>query len=117
MKLNKYFSRSEFQCSCGCGMAGVDAELLTALTRIREHFNAPVTITSGNRCAPHNKSIGGAEKSYHVRGMAADFKVEGIEPKAVADYVEANYPTRFGVGRYSSWTHLDVRDEKARWKH
>ncbi len=114
--MNKYFQRKEFECQCGCGFAGVDAELLTALTKIREHFNAPIPIVSGNRCKDHNASVGGAPNSYHVRGMAADFTVKDVEPKEVVSYINQIWPNKFGVGQYNSWTHLDSRPNPVRWK-
>ena len=114
-ELSKYFKRSEFACKCFCGFDAVDTELLRVLEDVREHFNAPVTINSGNRCKMHNASIGGAEKSNHVNGIAADIRVEGVEPDAVAYYLNTKYFDKYGLGIYSSWTHIDVRQDKARW--
>ena len=113
--LNKFFSRREFECKCGCGMRGVDAELLTALTKIREHFERPVTITSGNRCKIHNTNVGGEKGSMHTKGIAADFKVEGVAPETVARKLNDWYNDRHGVGLYKTWVHLDMRKEKVRW--
>lgn len=115
-KMNDYFDRSEFSCRCGCGFESVDAELLHSLTRIREHFNSPITITSGNRCKIHNTNIGGESGSKHTKGIAADFKVDGATPKQVVDLLNIWYPDKYGIGLYKTWTHLDVRSEKARWE-
>jgi uncharacterized protein YcbK (DUF882 family) len=118
MKVNAYFDRDEFACKCGCGFDAVDAELLQVLTRVREHFAQPITITSGNRCINHNKTVGGEDKGYHPRGMAADFKVAGIPASSVQDYLEAVYSGRYGIGRYPNRTHIDTRSSPARWiKH
>jgi uncharacterized protein YcbK (DUF882 family) len=114
-KINAYFSREEFSCQCGCGFDSVDAELLQVLTKIREHFNAPIEITSGNRCAARNKAIGGEEKSCHIRGMAADFKVKGISAQIVQEFLENVYKDKYGIGRYPNRTHVDVRETPARW--
>ena len=112
----KYFKRSEFACKCGCGFDVVDFELLHVLTDVREHFGKPVTMTSGNRCIQHNSmTVGASSKSMHVKGMAADFKVEGVHADVVADYLEAKYPDRYGIARYLGRTHIDVRSNKARW--
>lgn len=114
--LNEHFSRTEFECKCGkCNTRGVDVELLTALTKIREHFNARVTITSGNRCKIWNTNQGGAKGSEHTKGIAADFKVEGQSPHSVASLLDEWYPDKYGIGTYPSWVHLDVRETKARW--
>lgn len=109
------FKRSEFACRCGCGFDTVDGELLEILKTLREHFNAPVKIQSGARCATHNKNVGGADNSQHVYGRAADIAVSGIAPSAVYAYLVSTYPHSYGVGLYNSWVHIDTRKQKARW--
>jgi len=111
----KNFKRSEFECGCGCGFSIVDFELVAVMDDIREHFNKPITITSGCRCAKHNSSIDGALKSKHILGIACDFKIKDINPDNVADYLENKYPNQYGIGRYIGRTHIDIRVNKARW--
>lgn len=113
--VNAYFKRSEFACKCGCGFEAVDVELLQVLTDLREHFNAPVAINSGNRCPSHNRKVGGEAKSKHLYGIAADVRVAGVSADAVADYLEQKYPNKYGIGRYVGRTHIDVRESPARW--
>lgn len=115
MNISEHFRRSEFACHCGCGFAAVDAELLKVLEDVRCHFNAKVKITSGCRCKSHNSRVGGASKSKHVFGIAADIKVDGTSPVNVAKYLKKKYPKKYGIGVYKSWTHIDVRSNKARW--
>ena len=114
--INNYFSRQEFACKCGCETEGVDVELLTVLTKIREHLNSPVTITSGNRCKIHNTKVGGESRSKHTKGIAADFKVDGATPKQVVDLLNSWYPDKYGIGLYKTWVHLDVRNQPSRWE-
>lgn len=113
--LNKWFRRSEFSCKCGCNFDTVDAQLLEVLTDVREHFNSPVVITSGCRCDLHNHTIGGASKSQHTTGKAADFYVRDVAPEVVHAYLEDKYPDKFGLGLYSNRIHFDSRSYKARW--
>lgn len=113
--LNQYFKRKEFACRCGCGTSTVDAELLQVVTDVREHFGVPVVITSGHRCAKHNANVGGAKNSMHLTGKAADIKVTGIGPMEVRAYLCNKYPDKYGIGAYPTFTHIDVRDNKARW--
>ena len=115
-KLSKHFSRVEFACRCGCGFDTVDVELLEVLTTIRCAFNSPVTITSPCRCEKHNVNIGGSYGSKHKRGIAADIVVKGVTPDEVYKYLDDTYPTSYGIGKYESFTHIDVRHKKARWK-
>jgi peptidoglycan hydrolase-like protein with peptidoglycan-binding domain len=114
----KYFKRREFACKCGrCGGFPVepDPELLNVLVKIREHFGKPVHVNSGIRCATHNTNVGGATQSQHLRGTAADITVEGVEPHRVATYAETLLPKTGGIGRYNTFTHVDVRKNRSRW--
>lgn len=112
--LNKYFKRSEFACRCGCGTSTVDAELLAVITDVREKFG-PVAINSGHRCVAHNAKEKGAKNSVHLTGKAADIRVIGVAAGNIQLYLEGKYPDKYGIGRYNSFTHIDVRDGKARW--
>jgi len=110
-----FFKRHEFACKCGCGFEAVDAELVQILNMLRAHFNAPVTINSACRCEKHNKDVGGKPKSKHVRGIAADVVVKGILPSIVYEFLDEMFPDSHGIGKYNTFTHFDVRSEKARW--
>lgn len=113
--LSNYFSRSEFACKCGCGFAAVDKELLSVLEVVRITFNSPVTINSACRCDKHNKSVGGADGSKHKLGIAADIVVKGVSPDDVHKLLIESYPSQYGIGKYNSFTHIDVRQGAARW--
>lgn len=116
-KLSDNFSRKEFKCNCGeCDYDTVDAELVAVLQDLREAYNAPITVTSGNRCVSYNKKVGGGSKSYHIRGRAADIIVEGISPDEIYQYLNWKYPDQYGMGRYDDFTHIDTRNNKARWR-
>ena len=114
MKVSEHFSREEFACGDQCGFATVDVELLELLESIRKRFNAPVTITSGCRCSLHNTAVGGAYRSKHLLGIAADIKVKDVDPKEVYKFVDGHAPNKYGLKAYSSWVHVDVREDKWR---
>lgn len=113
--LTDHFSRHEFACRCGCGFDGVDPELVTLLEEIRQHYDRPVIVQSGCRCENHNRRVGGAVLSWHRYGKAADIRVKGLPPEYIADYLEECYPDTLGIGRYRWWTHVDIRQKRARW--
>ena len=114
--ISNYFTRKEFECKCGCGFATVDVELLEVLEFVRVSFNKPVTINSACRCDSHNSSVGGADGSKHKLGIAADIVVKDIDPLDVYKFLDAAYPVSYGIGKYNSFTHIDVRSGyKARW--
>lgn len=115
----KYFKPSEFACKCGKYCDGsvdkVDLELVKILDNIREHFGAPITITSGVRCSKHNQAVGGVGNSQHLYGKAADFIVKGVNAHTVYDYCNSIMTGNGGLGKYDSFTHIDTRDYRARW--
>ena len=113
--LSKNFSRSEFACKCGCGFDTVDVKLVEGLQRLRDMTEEVVTIESGCRCKEHNRKVGGVDTSQHRLGRAADITVEDVDPKEVAELLEFIMPSG-GIGRYASFTHVDSRNNKARWK-
>lgn len=126
MKENKYFKLDEFKCKCGkCEMPEnmPSDELVDLLVEIREYYDKPVKIKSGYRCKEHNRAVGGAPRSRHLVGDAADFIVRGVLTKEVYEHVIKTYNDR-GCGiaicvnesyAYAGFVHLDTRGYKARW--
>lgn len=119
-KLSENFRVSELSCkgSGCCSQILTDDKLIEYLQNIRNHFGAAVTVTSGYRCAAHNKKVGGASNSYHTRGQAADITVKGISPAEVAKYAESIGV--LGIGLYETakdgyFVHIDTRTGKAFW--
>ena len=47
------------------------------LESVREITKSPITVSSGSSCPRVNKKIGGASKSQHIMGQAADIKAKG----------------------------------------
>ena len=114
-RLSANFRVREFRCRDGSDKILVSTELVELLQRIRDHFGAAVTINSAYRTAAHNAQVGGAPRSQHMQGTAADIVVSGATPLEVAQYVEHLQPDRGGIGVYKSFTHVDVRAGRARW--
>ena len=115
--LTKNFSRHEFECGCGCGFDHISLELVEVLQDVREHFDAPVRVTSACRCEDHNYKVGGAKRSKHLLGIAADIVVSRVVAPEVFSYLDKKYGDRYGLGEYKKFTHVDVRDAKARWSY
>ena len=119
-KLSTNFNSSEFDChgSGCCSSTLVDDKLVTYLQQIREHFGKPVNISSGYRCATHNKNIGGATNSRHSKGQAADIYITGVTPAEIAKYAESI--GILGIGLYETnsdgfFVHVDTRETKSFW--
>ena len=114
--LSTNFKVREFACTDGSDPIFVDSELVNVLQKIRAHFGKAVTITSAYRTPGRNKAVGGETYSQHLYGRAADIKVKGVSPQKVAAYAETLLKNTGGIGVYNSFTHIDVRNVKARWK-
>jgi uncharacterized protein YcbK (DUF882 family) len=114
--LSENFTEKEMMCRGTKTLPeqGIDPKLLELLESIRAHFDAPVKINSGYRSPEHNRKVGGAKGSYHVKGMAADIVVRGVPASKV--YLYLNETHYGGVGAYQRFTHVDVREGKARWQ-
>lgn len=109
----KHFDREEFRCQCGgkyCdGFPVEPSEKLVRLAdRIREHFDAPMVVSSGVRCDTHNARVGGVPGSRHRLGTAMDFSVRGLSASLVLGYVQAQSETNYAYAIDGNYVHMDV---------
>ena len=114
-KLSGNFKVSEFACKDGSDAVLVAPRLVMVLQTIRDHFGAAVTISSGYRTPQYNTKVGGVAHSQHCYGTAADVVIKGQTPETVAAYARTLMPDWGGVGVYSTFTHVDVRETRADW--
>ena len=114
-KLSRNFRVQEFACSDGTDPVFIAPALVSLLQALRDHFGAPVTICSGYRTTAKNKAVGGAQYSQHLYGAAADITVKGVTPEKVAREARAHLGNTGGVGRYKTFTHVDVRAKRSDW--
>ena len=117
--LSEHFSRAEFASHDSAPTPpGIPSpKLIAKLEALRTALgDKPITIVSGYRSPAHNKAVGGAKNSQHVKGRAADIKVEGAHPSVVAQVAEKVFGWLSGIGVYETFTHCDVRLGHARWK-
>jgi uncharacterized protein YcbK (DUF882 family) len=127
MQLSEHFRSEEFACKC-CGTlppSGIDETLIECLEMLRFLIGSPLRIVSGYRCPEYNKKVGGARRSKHLLGYAADVQVAGTTADRSVTLISkhADKITEFnrgGIGLYKTFVHLDVRgkhgQKKARWQ-
>ncbi len=101
------FLLREFACKDGSCQVVLHRELLERLQALRDALGRPVIINSGYRNPAHNTAVGGSPTSYHLRGMAADIRVAGMSPQALA--MAAREAGFRGVIAYATFVHVDVR--------
>ena len=85
----KHFTLDELTSSATAQRKGIanvpDATATAHLIRLvrqvldpaRSALGKPITVNSGYRCPQLNKAVGGAPKSYHLLGRAADITTNG----------------------------------------
>ena len=86
----------------------INLRIITAavLQPLRSYLNEKVTITSGFRSAQVNIEVGGSNRSFHLQGMAADFKVKSFQKAVnfIQNYLEFTelgiYQTKEGEIRF-----------------
>ena len=84
----------EFECKDGCEMpaeaqANIRALVENVLDPLRERYGKPIYVNSGYRCYRHNAAVGGVPNSQHMRGEAADLRIDG-NPEVLARVIVEN---------------------------
>lgn len=109
-QVSKHFHRDEFRCKDQCNSVIICRKLVDMLQAVRDHFGVPVAIISGTRCTAHNKAVGGAPNSYHLKGMAADIRVANTKAQDVFRFLDENYGDVIGLYQISATNvHVDCR--------
>lgn len=104
----KYFNLKEFNCKC-CSQNKMQQPFLAKLDRARSLSGVPFYINSGFRCTKHNKEIGGAPQSYHLKGAAADISCNNqTRMRILIGLILAGF-TGIGIGR--NFIHVDNRKD------
>lgn len=110
----KHFKRKEFKCKCGniyCNGYPVEPQekLVTVADRVREHFGATATVSSGLRCTRHNANVGGVSNSRHLSGKAMDFCISGKTAEQVLSYVKQQPEIRYAYAIDNRFVHMDIQ--------
>lgn len=112
--VGKYFKVKEFACKDNSQVVFIDSYLVAILDILRNKVGKPVHINSGYRTPKRNKEVGGAKYSYHMRGMAADIRVNGMTAKEIANELKKIIPCGCGIIVYDTWVHFDTRTKAYR---
>lgn len=100
------FYLSEFTIESQGPVVLIHPKLPQLLQAIRDKTGHPIHINSAYRTAHHNAEVGGKPNSRHMFGMAADIVSEHFEPEEIAEI--AHKLQAGGVGKYPTFTHVDV---------
>lgn len=113
--LSPHFSRWEFRSSDDGSLPELEV-----LLRLVSHLEVlrclaghdPLIIVSGHRSAALNEAVGGAARSRHLVGDAADLEHGAVTVDQAVAAGFTGIGTRDGVP-----THVDLRPERARWTY
>ena len=113
------FTVGEFASTCGAEDILIDDLLIYYLQIFRNRFDSAISISSGYRTEERNRAVGGASRSQHLYGTAADFKVEGFTPQQVQEFARSQgFGTSIGgLGLGGTFTHIDTRATPATWNY
>ena len=124
MQLTKHFTLEELTFSDAAMRHGIDntpdEETIENLKRlcalilepVRDIVHKPVQVTSGYRSPLVNSLVGSKVTSQHVRGCAADIKVQGVTPDVlVKAIIGSGLPYEQVIREFDSWVHVSVPND------
>lgn len=120
----KYFTIKELCRSNTATQYGIDNtpndEVVGNLTKLvdnvldplRERYGKPIIVNSGYRSPELNRKVGGARKSMHMDGMAADIDTNNIqENRVLFDIIKNNLDfDQLIWEKGGSWVHVSYRE-------
>ena len=121
-QLSPHFNISEFRCKCGKEHETLNnPELIEKLEKLYAALNcSKIIVTSGYRCAAHDKNVGGSGNGQHTLGNAADICCYGQDGRPISSKIVCCKAQDIGFRGIANitaayiYTHVDVRD-KGKW--
>ena len=113
--MTAHFTDKEMACQCpDCDGGEMNPSFMDRLERLRVHLGFPFIVSSAYRCESHNKAVGGAPNSLHVKGMAVDILVSGDRAYKIIESAKSFGFKGIGISQKSGDTrfiHLDNRSQ------
>lgn len=127
----KYFTLNELTASSTAKRKGIDntpdatvranltALVANILDPLREAYGKPIVVSSGYRSPKLNRAVGGAAKSQHVTGQAADIHTLSDTPvdnKKLFDLIQSlKLPFDQLINEYNfNWVHVSYSPRNRR---
>ena len=127
----KYFTLNELTASATAKRKGIDntpdatvranltALVANILDPLREAYGKPIVVSSGYRSPKLNRAVGGAAKSQHVTGQAADIHTLSDTPadnKKLFDLIQSlKLPFDQLINEYNfNWVHVSFSPRNRR---
>ena len=123
MRLTPHFTLEELTFSETATRLGIDntpdkqarqnLEILAlGLENVRQLLDCPVIISSAYRCLELNNILKSKPTSYHVKGLAADFRSDryGNPNSIVFAIINSDIPYDQVINEYNSWVHISFAE-------
>jgi len=104
LRMWENFTESEMACK-GTGYCEMDDGFMKKMDQVRFLYGKPMIVTSGFRSQSHNEAVGGAERSPHLEGRAADIAASGAEAYRLIKLAQEVGMTGIGLGK--NFVHMD----------
>jgi len=133
MNLSKNFTVAELIKSNTASRLGIDntpsADVLNnlqvlafkVLQPVRDHFDAPITVSSGYRSPKLNKAVKGSKTSQHVTGQAADIEIYNVPNEELFNWIKDNLQFDQLILEFynpadpsSGWVHVSYNEQDNR---
>jgi len=101
------FEPREMACK-GTGQLGIDTEAMDKLQELRDLLGKPLVITSAYRSPSHNRAVGGASKSQHLKAKAFDIRMDNHAPHKFERAARSVGFTGFGYYPKNGFMHIDT---------
>lgn len=102
-------------------IAALTALCQNILEPLRQHFGAPVIVTSGFRSPAVNSHFGGEPDSQHLFGQAADIHIQGIANADIWRQIDSEMTFDQVIAEElqetdgaAGWIHVSFRVDRAR---
>jgi len=115
LQLSKNFFDDEFLCPC-CDDQIMAPKFINKLQKLRNAYGSPIRISNGGgyRCEKYNTTIGGADNSLHIRGLAV--AIPCIKSSERYELAKLAFTLGFhGIGFYNLHIHIDMRKNPKLW--
>lgn len=106
------FSPAELACR-GTGMLMIDEPSLDKLQALRDYLSKPMIVQSAFRSPEHNRAVGGAKASQHLKAKAYDVSMANHDPAAFEEAARAVGFRGFGYYPKQNFMHIDTGLERS----
>lgn len=89
--------------------------ILAGVLQVLRNIHGRLRISSAYRCEKKNKEVGGAKRSYHLKGLAADIVWSDWSKEKKVNFMKDCTDMDIWTKMYKDHIHIDLRNYEARY--